>query len=277
MRITENRYGKSGVRVARVVRHQDRHEMHEMTVAIQIEGDFDSSYSEGDNSKVLPTDTMKNTVYAFAAGPEAAQPESFALLLARHFVSTQPQVHRASVEVQCQPWQRNGRFSFSGSGPLRRTASVTAEGASETVEAGIADYLLLKTTGSAFAGFVKDSYTTLAETQDRLFATSLDARWRYRGEDISMDTNWWDTSWHAVMKLLTETFAEHESKSVQHTLYAMGEAVLAECDHVSRIHLTMPNKHYLPVDLRPFGLSNANEVFVPTDEPHGLIEAVLEQ
>ena len=273
MKIAENRYGKSRVRVARVVRHKDRHEFHEMTVAIQLEGDFDTSYSEGDNSKVLPTDTMKNTVYAFAARPEAEQPESFALLLARHFVSTQPQVDRASIEIQGHPWHRQGRFSFTGGGKQSRIARVsTRRTGEETVEAGIAGYLLLKTTGSAFEGFVRDPYTTLPETSDRIFSTSLDAAWRYRGDDIS-----WDTSWHAVMKLLTETFAAHESKSVQHTLYAMGEAVLAECEHISRIHLTMPNKHYLPVDLRPFGLTNANEVFVPTDEPHGLIEAILEQ
>jgi urate oxidase len=268
----ENRYGKSRVRVARVVRDKDRHQIHEMTAAIQLEGDFESSYADGDNSRVLPTDTMKNTVYAFAARAEAAQPESFGLLLARHFVATQRQVSRASVEIQCRAWQRHGRFSFTGGGEQRRVARVTAEQSGETVEAGVAGYLLLRTTGSAFEGFVKDRYTTLPEMSDRIFSTSLDAAWRYRGDDIS-----WDTSWHAVMKLLTDTFAAHESKSVQHTLYAMGEAVLAECEHVSRIRLTMPNKHYLPVDLRPFGLANANEVFVPTDEPHGLIEAVLEQ
>jgi urate oxidase len=272
VKIAENRYGKSRVRVARVVRHRDRHELHEMTVGVQLEGEFERCYSEGDNSQVLTTDTMKNTVYAFAAGQEAAQPESFALLLGRHFVSTQPQVRCAKVEIECAAWQRHGRFSFLGGGSQRRVVKVDAERGGETVEAGVAGYLLLRTAGSAFEGFVKDRYTTLAETSDRIFSTALDAAWRYRGDDIS-----WDTSWHAVMKLLTDTFAAHESKSVQHTLYAMGEAVLAECEHVSRIRLTMPNKHYLPVDLRPFGLPNGNEVFMPTDEPHGLIEAVLEQ
>jgi urate oxidase len=265
MRIAENRYGKSRVRVARLVRHKDRHEIHEMTVAMQLEGDFESSYTAGDNSKVLPTDTMKNTVYAFAAGPEAAQPESFGLLLARHFVSTQPQVERARVEIECQSWQRHGRFSFTGGPSGQRTARVEATRAAEIVEAGVSGYVLLKTTGSAFAGFVKDRYTTLAETSDRILATALTTTWRYRSDDIS-----WDTSWYAVMKLLTETFATHDSKSVQHTLYAMGEAVLAECEHISQIRLVMPNKHYLPV-------GDSSTVFIPTSEPHGLIEATLEQ
>jgi urate oxidase len=272
MRISTHRYGKSRVRVARVVRGKDRHELHEMTVDIQLEGDFKSSFSAGDNSRVLPTDTMKNTVYAFAAGTEASQPERFGLLLARHFVSTQPQVERATVEIECPSWQRHGRFSFVGGGSGRRVARVEATRGAETLDAGVAGFLLLKTAGSAFEGFVKDRYTTLAETSDRILSTALDATWRYRGDDIS-----WDTSWHAVMKLLTETFAAHQSKSVQHTLYAMGEAVLAECEHVSRIRLVMPNRHYIPVDLSPFGLANSNQVFCPTDEPHGLIEAVLEQ
>jgi urate oxidase len=272
MRISEHRYGKSRVRVARVVRGKDRHELHEMTVAVQLEGDFESSYSAGDNSQVLPTDTMKNTVYAFAAGPEAAQPESFALLLARHFVSTQPQVERASIAIECHAWQRQGRFSFVGAGAQRRIARAEATRAEATLEAGIAQHLLLKTAGSGFEGFRKDRYTTLPETSDRILSTALDATWRYRGDDIS-----WDTSWHAIMRLLTETFAAHDSKSVQHTLHAMGEAVLAECDHVSRIRLVMPNRHYNPVDLHPFGLENSNTVFVPTEEPHGLIEATLEK
>lgn len=276
MTLTQNHYGKSRVRLARVIRNQDRHDIHEMTVSIRLEGDFEASYAEGDNRLVLPTDTMKNTVYALARDPAVAHPESFALLLARHFVKEQPQVSRARVGIHSQPWQRHGRYSFVSGGDYRRftRADVPRDPGKigEKVEAGVTGYMLLKTTGSAFQGYVKDRYTTLPETADRMMATSLTAVWQYQGSDIS-----WETSWHAVMKLLTDTFAAHESKSVQHTLYAMAETVLGECGQISRIRLRMPNKHYLRVDLAPFGLENRNEIFCPTSEPHGLIEAVLER
>src|SRR5262249_2975669 len=138
------------------------------------------------------------------------------------------------------------------------------------VESGVAGFVILRTSGSAFEGYAKDRYTTLKETRDRILATSIDARWRYCDPDVS-----WGASWHGVMKLIADTFVEHESESVQHTLYAIGEAIAAKCEHIDRIRLTMPNRHYLSVNLEPFGLENRNEVFCPTDEPHGLIEAVV--
>jgi urate oxidase len=270
MTLVENRYGKSRVRVARIVRSRDHHDVHEMTVAIQLEGDFESSYSDGDNSKVLPTDTMKNTVYAFAKEPAVEEPEAFAILLARHFVSTQPQVSQARVEIESHLWQRHGRFSFVAGPPHRRVARVTLARDGAVIEAGVRGFVLLKTKGSAFEGYPKDRYTTLSETSDRIFCTALDTTWRYRGHDIS-----WNTSWHGVMQLIADTFAEHDSQSVQHTLYAIGEAVLGQCEHIEEIRLSMPNRHYLPVNLQPFGLDAANEIFCPTDEPHGLIEATM--
>jgi urate oxidase len=274
MTILENRYGKSRVRVARLIRQKDHHDFYEMTVGIRLEGDFDSSYTEGDNSCVLPTDAMKNTVYALAKDDAVTQPESFGLLLARHFLSGNAQVRQAHVEVVQHPWTRHGRFSFVAGGAHRRVAQIRCERGevtdAVTITAGVTGYVLLKTCGSAFEGFLKDRFTTLVETGDRILSTSLDAAWRYRGDDIS-----WGPSWHGVMKLITDTFAEHESASVQHTLYAAGEAVLAQCEHIENIRLTMPNRHYLLVNTEPFGVDNANEIFCPTDEPHGVIEAVI--
>lgn len=270
MTIVENHYGKSRVRVARLVRQQERHELHEMTVAIQLEGDFESSYTAGDNRLTVATDTMKNTVYALAKDPAVAQPESFGLLLARHFLDTNAHVTRATLEVLEHPWHRHGHFSFIAGGAQRRVARINATREKTVVESGITGYVLLKTTGSGFEGYIKDRFTTLKETSDRILATSIDATWRYNSENIS-----WSASWHAVMKLITDTFEEHDSKSVQHTVYAIGEVVLGHCPNIDQIRLTMPNKHYLLVNLEPFGLDNQNEVFCPTDEPHGLIEAVL--
>jgi urate oxidase len=270
MTIVENRYGKSRVRVARIVRNGDRHDFHEMTVGIQLEGDFDSTYIHGDNRLVVATDSMKNTVYALAKDSAVEEPESFGLLLARHFLDTNPHVTRARIEIEDHPWHRHGPHSFTAAGSHRRIALVNAARETTVVEAGITGFVLLKTTGSGFEGYIKDRYTTLKETSDRILATSLDAAWRYRGDHTS-----WDPSWYAVMKLITETFAEHDSKSVQHTLYAIGESVLEHCEDIDQIRMTMPNKHYLLANLEPFGLENPNEVFCPTDEPHGRIEAVL--
>ena len=256
MNIVENRYGKSKVRVARIVRKEDHHEFHEMTVAIALEGDFDSSYREGDNSLVLPTDTMKNTVYALAKDPAVEQPEGFALLLAGHFLGHLSHVRTVKIDIHSHLWHRQGAFSFTAGPPHRRVARIEAQRDNVKVESGVAGYLMMKTTGSSFEGFLRDEYTTLPEAADRILATSLNATWVHDG---SVD-------WDGVMKLITETFAGHASKSVQHTLYAIGEAVLERFE-IERIHLTMPNKHYLP--------TRHADVFVPTDEPHGLIEAVL--
>jgi len=255
MNIVENRYGKSQVRVARIVRGKDRHDFHEMTVAIALEGDFDSSYRDGDNSLVLPTDTRKNTVYALAKDPAVEQPESFAKLLASHFLSRLSHVSCVKIDIHGRLWLRDGPYSFTGGPAHRRIARIEASRDRVSVESGVAGYLVMKTTGSAFEAFLRDEHTTLPEAADRILATSLDAIWS--GE----------ANWDGVMKTITDTFAAHASKSVQHTLSAIGEAVLAQHDNIGRIRLTMPNKHYLP--------TRHADVFIPTDEPHGLIEAVL--
>jgi urate oxidase len=255
MRIVENRYGKSQVRVARIIRNGDRHEFREYTIAIALEGNFDSSYSEGDNSLVLPTDTMKNTVYALAQDPAVAAPESFGKLLAGHFLGRLKHVSTVKIDVISRLWFRSGAFSFAGGPPQQRIAKINATSTQMFVESGVAGYLVMKTTGSAFENFLRDEYTTLPDAADRILATSLDAMWI--GE----------ADWDSVMKTITDTFAEHDSKSVQHTLYTIGEAVLAVFPSIERIRLTMPNKHYLP--------TKHADVFIPTDEPHGLIEAIL--
>jgi urate oxidase len=257
MNIVENRYGKARVRVARIVRKEDRHEFHEMTVGIALEGDFDSSYRAGDNSLVLPTDTMKNTVYALAQDPAVEQPESFAVLLADHFLGRLKHVSRVRIDIHAHLWQRHGAFSFISGPPHRRIAKIQATREGAITESGVAGYILMKTTGSAFEGFLRDEHTTLPEASDRILASSLDASWRHDGSP----------DWDSVMKLVTDTFAGHASKSVQHTLYAIGESVLEKYPGIECMRLTMPNKHYLP--------TRHADVFMPTDEPHGLIEAVL--
>jgi urate oxidase len=263
-------YGKSRVRLVKVVRHPDRHDLKELTVNILLRGDFESCYTDGDNSKVLPTDTMKNTVYVLAKDPCAAIPELFAQLLVRHFLAHNPQVSSAEVAITEHHWSRVDRYTFEQRGPELRTTTVAGDRSATSVVSGIDELVLLKTTKSAFEGYIKDKYTTLPEASDRILATALRATWKYSDLDVPFDT-----IWHAVRKSIVEAFSEHESKSVQHTLYAVGERVLDTFPQVGEIFLAMPNKHCLLVDLARFGLENKNEIFVPVDEPHGYIEAKL--
>ena len=259
-----------------VLRRADRHDLRDLTVAIRFEGDYDVSYTAGDNRDVLPTDTMKNTVYGLAAREPVQEPEAFALSLSRHFLVGNPRLRRVRIDVTEHLWGRITRGNLECGDAFVRTAAETRTAAVHghrkrtIVGAGVSDLMILKSANSAFEGFPRDPYTTLPETRDRLFATSLTATWRYADSDLDFGP-----AWRAVRQTLLEAFAEHRSESVQHTLYAMGQAVLDNIDDVTAIRLVMPNKHHLPVDLQPFGLENRNEIFVPTDEPHGLIEATL--
>lgn len=272
--LAETAYGKCGVRLVQVVRPGDRHALKDLTVAVRFEGEYDASYA-GDNSDVLPTDTMKNTVYALAARRRIEEPEPFALTLAEHFLDRNPHLRRVTIDITEHLWARvvtgekEHDHAFVRQGPETRTARVSCDRQEAHIRAGIADLLVLKTAGSAFAGFMRDQFTTLQETRDRLMATAVTATWRYDAGTA------YGPAWHAVRRTLLDTFASHESESVQHTLHAMGRAVLDALPDIADIHLVMPNRHHLPVDLEPFGLENRNEIFVATDMPYGLIQATL--
>ena len=275
--ITANSYGKSEVRLVTVRRGPDRHELKDVTVAIRLEGDFAAAYTQGDNTGVVATDTMKNTVYALAAEHPFDDVEDFGLALTAHLTKIYPQVSSARVELTEHLWERIEAagphpHAFRRAGSERRTAVVTRDHDTVHVLAGLEDLVVMKTAKSAFEGFPRDRWTTLKETGDRLLATALRATWRYSRPDVPGIP--FGRLWSDVRRVLLETFAEHDSRSVQHTLYAMGEAVLETLD-VEEIHLAMPNRHHLPVDLTPFGQENRNEIFVATTEPYGLIEATL--
>ena len=272
--LTWNRYGKSHVRLVKVRRERDPHEIVDLTIDVQLEGDFDAVYVDGDNAPCIATDTMKNTVYAFARRDPIDHVESFLGRLADHFAAS-PQVKLARLSADEHRWERlsvAGRphpHAFARPGLEHWTARVTRDANGTTVSAGLANLIVLKTTDSAFAGFPRDAYTTLPETGDRILATSVTAAWKYRQGTTAFGAR------EPIRTALVETFAAHQSRSVQHTLYAMGEAALAACPDVLEITLTLPNRHHLLVDLKPFGTDNPNEVFVATDQPFGLIEATL--
>lgn len=272
--LAETAYGKCGVRLVQVTRPGDRHTIKDLTVAVRFEGDYDASYL-GDNADVLPTDTMKNTVYALAAPSRIEEPEPFGLVLAEHFLDHNPHLRRVTIDITEHRWgpvmsgEREHGQAFVREGPDTRTAQIRMDRQEAQIRAGVADLLVLKSSGSAFSGFKRDELTTLPETRDRLLATSLTATWRYDAGTA------YGPAWHAVRRALLETFAIHQSESVQHTLHAMGRAVLDAMPDVCDIHLVMPNRHHLPVDFTPFGLANRNEIFVATDQPFGLIQATI--
>jgi urate oxidase len=276
IRLEQNDYGKSRVRLLRVTRGKDKHEIKELTLAIRLEGDFETAHTRGDNSKILPTDTMKNTVYALARQNPVHATETFCGFLIDHFLSGHSQIERVHVHAVEHLWARIVRdgkpdgFAFVRAGEDKRTALVIGTRSKTSVQAGVKNLIALKTTKSAFEGFIRDPYTTLKEDRNRILATAIRADWLY--ESAKIDFN---ATWEAVRRTLLETFAAHDSLSLQHTLYEMGKAVLERFKPIREIRLSLPNKHYNLVDLAPFGITNPGEVFLPTDEPHGLIEATL--
>ncbi len=273
--LAENRYGKSRVRVVKVTRQVGGHSVHEWAVNVLIQGDYDNAFRTGSNRDILPTDTMKNTVYSIARRSTASCIEDFAKDLIAHFLTTYAHAESVAVDIQEKLWNHlavNGKphpTAFQQSSSELQTTSVTgSRGAGVNVSSGLSGLVILKTADSAFEGYIKDPLTTLRETSDRLFGTDVTASWTYNTPDLPFAQ-----VRSQVRASLLAVFAGHKSLSVQHTLFAMADAVLAQVPDLSDIKLTMPNKHCFLVDLSPFGQDNPNEIFVPTEEPHGYIEA----
>lgn len=274
MPLSANRYGKAGIRLVKVRRARVPHDLVDLTLDVQLEGTFDPVYIEGDNTTCLATDTMKNTVYALARQDNLDHVEAFGSRLAGHFAA-QPAVTRTRISIVEHRWERLAPAgqphpsAFVQPGGEQWTATITRAAGRTSVVSGLTNLVVLKTSDSAFAGFPRDPYTTLADTRDRILATAITAAWSYRPEVQDFTVR------ERIRQALVDTFATHHSESVQHTLYAMATAALAACPDILDITLTLPNRHHLVVDLSPFGLDNPNDVFVATDRPFGVIEATV--
>jgi urate oxidase len=272
----EDRYGKQAIRLVRLIKGPDGHVVRDLTVGITLAGAFAASYVEGDNRDVVATDTMKNTVYAFARDRFDGSIEAFGRSLAEHFAGF-PQVERATVALREHRWDRltgpggaPAPDAFARDGSWTRVASVVATTGGVSIEAGIEDLVVMKTAKSSFTGFPRDAYTTLPESSDRIMATQVSARWRYASPDIDHDA-----VFEAVRATFLAVFAEHDSPSVQASIWIIGRAILERHPEVAEISMALPNLHHWLVDLAPFGLDNPGLVFVATREPHGLIEATI--
>jgi urate oxidase len=277
----ENRYGKSRIRLVTVRRGPDEHHLRDLTVAVALEGEFGAVHTRGDNAGVIATDTMKNTVYAFARDRLTGSPEAFALELARHF-SSYDVCGRALVDIVEHPWSRvrtrdgEAPDAFVRSGEYARLASVAVDrSGAVAVTAGIDDLTVMKTTKSAFAGFDRDRYTTLAEVDDRLMATKVRATWGYRPDLASGGAFDFEAAWSRAAESLMHSFAEHFSPSVQASIWVIAREMMDAEASIEWVRMVLPNLHHWRVDLSPFGLDNPGEVFVSTTEPHGLIDATV--
>ena len=273
--LQENRYGKSGVRLVKVTRNGDVHTVREWTVRVLLEGDFEAAHTVGDNAKILATDTMKNTVYSRAKESNARSMEEFAGELIEFLLSRNPQVSAAEVHIEQVMWKRltvdgalHPHSFMRGSDELQTTTVRRSKNGESSLVSGLHSMIVLKTTKSSFEGYIKDELTTLKEAAERLFETSVTASWLYTG-----DVTDYDKARVNIRESMLKTFATHDSKSVQQTLFAMAEDALSAVPELLEITLTMPNIHNILVDLKVFGQENANEIFMPISDPSGYIHA----
>ncbi|MGY0070738.1 factor-independent urate hydroxylase [Streptomyces sp. QTS137] len=283
-----NQYGKAENRVVRVTRDGATHHIKDLNVSVALSGDMEEVHYSGSNANVLPTDTTKNTVFAFAKEHGIESAEQFGIHLARHFVTSQETVHRARIRVEEYAWERiatseahageRGEHSFVRRGQETRLTQVTYDGGCWEIVSGLKDLTVLNSTDSEFHGFVKDRYTTLKETRDRILATSVAARWRFNWTDDERPVPDWETSYERTRQHLLQAFAETYSLSLQQTMYRMGARIIEQRDEIDEVRFSLPNSHHFQVDLEPFGLDNDTAdgaVYFAADRPYGLIEATI--
>lgn len=285
----QNQYGKAENRVVKITRDGDTHHIKDLNVSVALSGDMEDVHYSGSNANVLPTDTTKNTVFAFAKEHGIESAEQFGIHLARHFVTSQEPIHRARIRIEEYAWERiatsdaNSKFigsdevrhSFARKGQELRTTQITFDGENWEVISGLKDLTVMNSTNSEFWGYVKDKYTTLKEAYDRILCTDVCAAWRYNWTSDEDRMPHWEKSYEQAKKHILQAFAETYSLSLQQTLYQMGSRVINSRSEIDEIRFSLPNNHHFLVDLEPFGLKNDNEVYFAADRPYGLIEATI--
>ncbi|MEV4972067.1 factor-independent urate hydroxylase [Streptomyces scopuliridis] len=285
----QNQYGKAENRVVRITRDGDTHHIKDLNVSVALSGEMEEVHYSGSNAHVLPTDTTKNTVYAFAKEHGIESAEQFGIHLARHFVTSQEPIRQARIRIEEYAWERietsdgdsapvgadEVKHSFVRKGQETRLTQITFDGERWQVISGLKDLTVMNSTNSEFWGYVKDEYTTLKETHDRVLATEVSAKWRYNWSSDEAPMPNWEKSYGQARKHLLQAFAETYSLSLQQTLYHMGSRIIDSRSEIDEIRFSLPNKHHFLVDLEPFGLKNDNEVYFAADRPYGLIEATV--
>lgn len=276
--LAQNSYGESRIRLLRLMRRGGLHEVKDLTLDVRFEGDFDASHRQGENRAILPSETIKNTVYVLSRQYPAEAIEEFAFHLTEHFLTYNPQVTLVDIRISERPWShitigdKGHASAFVANANERRTTHIIARREKVILHSGLEDLQLMKTAGFSFRGFLRDPYTTLQENQQRILRASLTANWAYSSPEPEMP---FSTIWHGARKTLLETFAAHEAKSLQHLLYALAQAVLENFEAMTEIHLHVLDNYCPAVDLKSFGMDNDNELFVPVEESQGAASLVL--
>lgn len=276
--LAHNSYGESRIRLIRLMHRGGFHEVKDLTLDVRFEGDFDASHRQGENRAILPAETIKNTVYVLSRQYPAEAIEEFAFHLTEHFLTYNPQITRVDIRISERPWSRitmgdkGHASSFVSTADERRTTHISARREKIILHSGLEDLQLMKTAGFSFSGFLRDPYTTLPENQQRILCASLAANWNYPSPEPEMP---FSTIWHGARKTILETFAAHEGKSLQHTLYALAHAVLENFEAMSEIQLRILDNYCPAVDLKSFGMENDSELFVPIEELQGAASLVL--
>ncbi|MER5911171.1 factor-independent urate hydroxylase [Streptomyces sp. NPDC001982] len=276
----QNQYGKAENRVVKITRDGATHHIKDLNVSVSLSGDMEEVHYSGSNAHVLPTDTTKNTVYAFAKEYGIESAEQFGIHLARHFVTSQEPIHRARIRIEEYAWERietsgDKKHSFVRKGQETRLTQITYDGTSWEVVSGLKDLVVMNSTDSEFWGYVKDRYTTLPEAYDRILATQVSGCWRFNWTDDEQEMPDWEESYEQAKKHMLQAFAETYSLSLQQTLYQMGSRIIDHRGEIDEVRFSLPNKHHFLVDLEPFGLKNDNEVYFAADRPYGLIEGTI--
>ncbi|MFF2849090.1 factor-independent urate hydroxylase [Streptomyces sp. NPDC058001] len=276
----QNQYGKAENRVVKITRDGATHHIKDLNVSVALSGDMEEVHYSGSNANVLPTDTTKNTVYAFAKEHGIESAEQFGIHLARHFVTSQEPIHRARIRIEEYAWERvaEAGHSFVRQGQETRVTQITYDGERWEVVSGLKDLVVMNTTDSEFWGYVKDKYTTLKEAHDRILATQVSGRWRFNWTDDAEPMPNWEVSYAQTKKHMLQAFAETYSLSLQQTLYHMGSRIIDNRSEIDEVRFSLPNKHHFLVDLEPFGLKNDTAdgaVYFAADRPYGLIEATV--
>ena len=271
VKLGQNNYGKSDVRLFKVFRDTSRHEIKDVWVDVAMQGDFNAAHVLGDNTDLLATDTVRNTIYALAKDGFTSSIEEFGKHLITHFVNAGPKVSSVRVKLIEHRWNRIHEHGFVRD-TGKHTATIEGDGTNFSVSSGIDELFVLKTTNSGWEGYLHEQFTTLPETNDRILATVVTAHWLYNTPNVD-----YDAVWNKVWQNILSTFTDHYSPSAQNTLYRMGEAVLNACPELEKIHFSFPNKHHIPYNLERFGMQNNGQIFHTDAEPFGLIEGWVER
>ncbi|QEL61658.1 urate oxidase [Candidozyma auris] len=274
MSLIDSSYGKANVKFLKVKRDRHNPKVQEVLQAncqVLLRGDFDVSYTEADNSPIVPTDTVKNTILIEAKNTEVWPIERFAAHLAKHFTTKYNHVSGVEVTIVQDVWTKDQKNVLTYNKPSNKV----------TIVSGIKDLKVMKSTGSMFYGYNECDYTTLKPTTDRILSTNVDASWKFESHLSSLDdvvqkakNGLFDNVYESARKITLDRFAIENSPSVQATMYNMSLEILDAAPAVDTVSYELPNIHFILYNLEWKGINN-DDLYYPSSDPNGLIKSTV--